>query len=172
MSDVILVDEQNNPIGQTDKYEAHLKGLPHRAFSIFVFKKTPQGLSLLLQKRALSKYHSAGLWSNTCCSHPKPLENLKIAAENRLFFEMGLKISLTDVGLFHYQAKLNNGLVENEWDYLFTGFYNNEVIQPNLAEVDCYRFEHLHVLQKNLHVHPQRYTAWLPLALKKVIPFV
>ena len=161
MSNVILVNENNEPIGKADKLQAHLKGWCHRAFSIFIFKKTSYGLSILLQKRAISKYHSGGLWSNTCCSHPQPKEKLTVAAKKRLFFEMGFNAELTQAGLFHYRTQFDNGLVENEWDYVFTGFYHGEKIKPNTAEVDSYRFEDAILLRKKINDSPNDYTVWL-----------
>ena len=112
---VILVDENDNQVGLMPKLEAHQKGLLHRAFSVFIFNSN---YKLLLQKRAISKYHSGGLWTNTCCSHPRDGENTMDAANRRLFEEMGIKTNLRKVYDFIYKAELDNELTENEFDHL------------------------------------------------------
>ena len=124
MSDdkVILVDKNDNQVGLMPKLEAHEKGLLHRAFSVFIFNNE---YKLLLQKRATSKYHSGGLWTNTCCSHPREGEDISEAANRRLFEEMGIKTSLRKVYDFIYKAELDNGLTENEFDHVFYGVYDN-----------------------------------------------
>ena len=111
---VILVDENDTQVGLMPKLEAHQKGLLHRAFSVFIFNSNHQ---LLLQKRAVSKYHSGGLWTNTCCSHPREGEETINAANRRLIEEMGIKTNLRKVFDFIYKAELDNELTENEFDY-------------------------------------------------------
>jgi len=118
---VVLVDENDNEIGVEEKINAHRKGLLHRAFSIFVFNSKNE---LLLQKRAADKYHSGGLWSNTCCSHPRPGENLKDAAHRRLQEEMGFDCSLREVFSFLYKKSFDNGLTEHELDHVFFGKFD------------------------------------------------
>jgi isopentenyl-diphosphate delta-isomerase len=176
MSQVILVDQHNRPIGAADKLDAHIKGLPHRAFSIFIFQHTPQGTSLLLQKRCQSKYHSGGLWSNTCCSHPHPQEDFIACAQTRLQFEMGFRVPLKKVGLLHYIASCDNGLTENEWDYILTGYYHGQPISPHPDEVEDFCFEDIQILQKKITSLPEQYTAWLPKIIKTAVdsiqPFV
>ncbi len=131
---VILVDEQDNQIGLAPKMEAHIKGLLHRAFSIFIFDEKGH---LLLQQRALEKYHSAGLWTNTCCSHPRNNETTIEAAQRRLQEEMGMTCRLREIFSFVYRAELENELIEHEFDHVFIGVTNDlptinpeEVINP------------------------------------------
>src|ERR1035437_238790 len=119
---VILVDENDVPRGTMEKMEAHRKGELHRAFSIFVFNSNGE---LLLQRRAVDKYHSGGLWTNTCCSHPQPGENLMESAQKRLNEEMGIECALEPVFHFIYKTKLNNELTEHELDHVFIGNYSD-----------------------------------------------
>lgn len=161
---VILVDENDNPIGTAEKLQAHREGLCHRAFSVFIFCN---GL-LLLQQRAQEKYHSPGLWTNTCCSHPRPGEEIISAAQRRLQEEMGLQVALTSVGRFHYIAHFNNGLVENEVDHVLMGIIDQQVITPNSIEVAAYRWVSIADLEKELTHTPQKFTPWLKCALEIV----
>src|SRR6476469_10091464 len=117
-----------------DKMEAHKRGLLHRAFSIFIFDARGE---MLLQQRALSKYHSAGLWSNSCCSHPLPGEEVKEAATRRLNEELGFETSLGKIFDFIYRVLFENGLVENAFDHVFVGHYDGE-IKVDLEEVNDY----------------------------------
>lgn len=167
---VILVDEQDRPQGTAPKLLAHQQGLCHRAFSIFVMRKADHEQEVLLQQRQHTKYHSPGLWTNTCCSHPAPGESILDAATRRLEEEMGLTLSLfKEVGQFHYTAKLDNGLVENEFDHVLTANWAGEMIQPNPSEVADYRWMTLSALRADLSAHPERYTAWLALALAQLV---
>jgi isopentenyl-diphosphate delta-isomerase len=118
MNDVILVDKHDNSVGTMDKMKAHEMGVLHRAFSIFLFNDKGE---LLLQKRQESKYHSAGLWTNTCCSHPKPGETLIDGAKSRLMEEMGISTEIEFAFSFLYKAEFENGLTENEFDHVFIG---------------------------------------------------
>ena len=120
---VILVDKNDNQVGLMPKLEAHEKGLLHRAFSIFIFNSRYE---LLLQKRASSKYHSGGLWTNTCCSHPREGEDTLDAANRRLDEEMGIKTSLRKVYDFIYKAELDNQLTEHEFDHVFYGVCDSD----------------------------------------------
>ena len=122
---VILVDKNDNQVGLMPKLEAHEKGVLHRAFSIFIFNSKYE---LLLQKRASSKYHSGGLWTNTCCSHPREGEDTLDAANRRLDEEMGIKTSLRKVYDFIYKAELDNQLTEHEFDHVFYGVCDNDPI--------------------------------------------
>ena len=131
LSNVILVDTKDNQTGISEKLEAHKKGLLHRAFSIFLFNDQDQ---LLLQKRADEKYHSGGLWTNTCCSHPSPGEFLIKSAQNRLKEEMGISTSLSPLFSFIYKAEFDNGLIEHELDHVFIGTFNANPL-PNPEEV-------------------------------------
>lgn len=170
-SRVILVNEQNIEIGTAEKLAAHEKGLLHRAFSIFIFRQQEninnQELELLLQQRADSKYHSPGLWTNTCCSHPNPGENLLEAATRRLAEEFRLHITtLRDVGQFHYIAHFNNGLTENEFDHVLVGLYQSEAFTPNPAEIKAYRWITLAALKEEMASNPEQFTPWLAKALE------
>lgn len=164
---VILVDENDNPIGTAEKLEAHRKNLRHRAFSVFIFRKAPQ-LELLLQQRAAEKYHSANLWTNTCCSHPRPGEEIISAGERRLKEEMGIITTLHPVGCFHYIAHFNNGLVENEMDHVLIGYINDESFTPDPDEAQAYRWITPKALDDELAQHPERFTPWLKMAFDLV----
>ncbi|HSW71588.1 MAG TPA: isopentenyl-diphosphate Delta-isomerase [Gammaproteobacteria bacterium] len=160
---VILVNEQDTAIGSAEKLAAHQQGLLHRAFSIFIFRKRPGKESeLLLQQRASTKYHSAGLWTNTCCSHPAPGENLIQAAIRRLKEEFNLDIpELVQVGHFHYIAHFDNGLIENELDHVLVGWYHKQLFTPNLNEIQAYRWIGRSELQAELRHRPEQFTPWL-----------
>src|ERR1044072_2812385 len=133
-----------------DKLEAHQKGLIHRAFSIFIFNS---GGEMLLQQRALDKYHSAGLWSNSCCSHPFPGEEIKDAASRRLNEELGFETSLEKIFDFIYRASFENGLVENEFDHVFVGYYDGN-IKINPGEVNDYVFKSMEQIRRELKDRP------------------
>lgn len=161
---VILVDEQDNDIGVMEKLLAHQEGLLHRAFSIFIFNEKGE---LLLQQRALSKYHSAGLWTNTCCSHPRPNETIKDAANRRLFEEMGMSCDLKIITNFIYKTPFENGLTEHELDYVLTGITNQNP-QINKDEVENYKWMPIEDIKKDIISHPDLYTSWFKIALEKV----
>ncbi len=167
---VILVDENDNPIGTAEKLEAHRQNWCHRAFSIFIVRKNlslkDDGIEILLQQRAKHKYHTPLLWTNTCCSHPRPGEDIINAGQRRLKEEMGIDATLQSVGKFHYIAHLNNGLVENELDHVLLGFFKGDVISPNPEEVETHRWISLSDLKDELDMHPERFTPWLDKALK------
>jgi isopentenyl-diphosphate delta-isomerase type 1 len=162
---VILVDENDHPIGTAEKLEAHRKQLCHRAFSVFVVRYAPKP-QILLQQRALHKYHSPGLWTNTCCSHPRPNEDTLAAGQRRLQEEMGLTLPLTWVGKFHYIAHFDNGLTENEVDHVLLGEWTNEAIQINPDEVATSRWVDLSELQQELTNNPTQFTPWFAEALQ------
>src|SRR5688500_14176064 len=129
--EVILVNEQDVEIGKMEKLEAHQKAVLHRAFSVFIFNKKGE---MLLQQRARNKYHSAGLWTNACCSHPSPGEDTLSAASRRLIEEMGFSTALTKIFEFTYQTRFDNGLTEHEYDHVYTGVFEG-TIKPNPDEV-------------------------------------
>lgn len=158
---VILVNEKDEPMGIMDKLEAHQKGLLHRAFSIFIFNDTGE---LLLQRRAKEKYHSPGLWTNTCCSHPRPEESTLYAAKRRLKEEMGIETSLEKKFDFIYRVQLDNNLIEYEFDHVFTGQYNGMPI-VNLNEVSEYKWVSIHELKSGIGKHPEKYSEWLKIAI-------
>ena len=162
---VVLVDAANHPIGLAEKLFAHQKNLLHRAFSVFIFRKEPH-LELLLQQRALSKYHSPGLWTNTCCSHPRADEPIVAAGERRLNEELGIQTSLRDLGWFHYNAHFANGLAENEIDHVLLGFVPGEAVyQVNPEEIHATRWISIAGLEHELAAHPEQFTPWLAQAL-------
>jgi len=157
---VILVDEKDNQVGLMPKLDAHEKGILHRAFSIFIFNSD---YKLLLQKRASSKYHSGGLWTNTCCSHPRDGEDTIDAANRRLYEEMGIKTSLRKVFDFIYRAELDNNLIENEFDHVFYGVYNEDPIL-NTDEADDFKWIDMETLKNDIDNNPGQYTVWFKIA--------
>jgi isopentenyl-diphosphate delta-isomerase len=162
---VILVDDQDTEVGHMDKMEAHRTGTLHRAFSVFIFNNNGQ---MLLQQRALGKYHSGGLWTNACCSHPRPGEDSAIAAHRRLEEEMGFTTSLEKIFDFVYKAELNNGLTEHEFDHVYTGQYDGG-IYPDTQEVSSWHFKDTGEIEKELRSTPGLYTIWFRLAFPKVM---
>ncbi len=161
---VVLVDEYDNDIGVMEKLEAHHKGLLHRAFSIFIFNDKKE---LLLQQRAVSKYHSGGLWTNTCCSHPRPNETIKDAANRRLFEEMGMTCDLVVKNSFIYKSPFENGLTEHELDYVLIG-YSNQNPNINAQEVEHYKWMTISDIKTDIYHNPSHYTSWFKIALEKV----
>ncbi len=163
---VILVDEQDNSIGDIEKLAAHQQGLRHRAFSVFIFRKQQHTWDCLLQQRQLDKYHCGGLWTNTCCSHPYIQEETLTAAKRRLREEMGITIPLQFVDKFHYIANCNNDLIENEIDHVFIGIANAALkLNINSSEVADYTWMNIDRLHEGLQQHPEQYTPWLAQAL-------
>lgn len=156
---VILVDEHDAPIGTMPKLQAHQEGRLHRAFSVFVLNDNGE---LLLQRRSASKYHSPGLWTNTCCSHPWPGEAVHEAAVRRLQEEMGFTCALTHAFTFIYHADVGQGLIEHELDHVFIGRYNGPVA-PDPSEVAGTCWIGVDELQASLRSDPHRYTTWLPI---------
>ncbi len=153
---VILVNEQDEAIGLMEKMEAHEKGLLHRAFSILIFNSKGE---MLLQQRALSKYHSPGLWTNACCSHPRNGETILEAANRRLSEEMGMQAELTVVTHFIYKAEFDNGLTEHELDYVVKGTTdNNPIINPD--EVNDFRWISTADLTQWVRNTPADFTVW------------
>ena len=162
--EVILVDEHDMPTGTMEKIEVHKKALLHRAFSIFIFNEKGE---MLLHKRADKKYHSAGLWTNACCSHPKPGEETAVAAAIRLQEEMGFNTALTKAFDFIYKAPFDNGLTEHEFDHVFIGTYEGD-IKPNVEEVSDYCFMNVEEIKNSIQSHPQKYTEWFKIAFPKM----
>ena len=159
---VVLVDNQDNAIGVMPKLAAHEQGLLHRAFSVFICNSRGE---ILLQQRALNKYHSAGLWSNACCSHPRPVENLHEAAVRRLKEEMGMACEVKEVFSFIYKAHLENDLTEYEFDHVFVGI-SDEVPAPDPEEVAAWKYIGYKELIKEMEVAPASFTEWFKLCLK------
>lgn len=161
---VVLVDENDQQIGTEDKLAAHQKGMLHRAFSIFVFSRTGD---LLLQQRAKGKYHSELLWTNTCCSHPRPEEDILAAAHRRLQEEMGFDCELREKFLFTYKAVLDHGITEYEIDHVFFGTYDGEV-KSDPSEAADWKWISLDELARELDDNSAAYTAWLKNCFHKV----
>lgn len=161
---VVLVNEQDEEIGIMEKMEAHRKALLHRAFSVFIFNAKGE---MLLQRRALNKYHSGGLWTNACCSHPRPGETALDAASRRLREELGFVTSLTGAFNFVYKAVFDNGLTEYEFDHVFIGNYNG-LVHPNRDEVGDYCYKNMDEIKANLSSHPHKYTDWFKIAFPKL----
>ena len=164
MEEVILVDENDKELGTAEKLQAHKEGKLHRCFSAFIFNSEGK---LLLQKRAANKYHSGGLWSNTCCSHPRPGELTEAAAHRRLQEELGFYCLLTEAFQFTYKAHFDNGLTENEFDHVFTGKFDGEVI-PNPEEVSDFKWVDMDELKQDIQTNPDNYTYWLKVAINKL----
>lgn len=164
LNEVILVNEQDIPVGVMEKMDAHRKGLLHRAFSIFIFNSKGE---MLLQQRAMNKYHSGGLWTNACCSHPKPGEITLEAAMKRLREEMGFETALEEIFCFVYKKELDNGLTEHEFDHVYIGVYDNE-ISPDKDEVNDYCYKSIDEIKESLQSHPFKYTAWFHIAFPEV----
>ena len=161
---LILVDENDRPLGLCEKMEAHRKGLLHRAFSIFIFNRQGQ---MLLQQRALGKYHSGGCWTNACCSHPFPTEENREAALRRLQEEMGFTTPLTKVFDFCYRADVENGLTEHEFDHVFVGIYEGPV-SINREEAMDYCYKSMSEIEESIALYPSRYTPWFRIAFPQV----
>ena len=163
MEKVILVDKDDNEIGTKEKIQAHKEGKLHRSFSIFVFNFSGE---LLLQRRAKEKYHTGGLWSNTCCSHPRPGESLEEAIHRKLKQEMGFDCDLEKKFSFIYKVNFDNGLWEHEFDHVFIGRFNGEP-KPNPEEVDDWKWVTIRQLKEDIKKTPQKYTAWFKIAIEK-----
>lgn len=162
---VILVDEQNNEIGTAEKMYAHRHALLHRAFSILIFNKKGE---MMLQERAVTKYHSGGLWTNACCGHTRPKEPLLSAAHRRLGEEMGFDCNLTEQFHFIYKVPLNNELSEHEYLTIFTGEYNGSFI-VNPEEADGWRWVSMENLKKELQEKPEQFTFWFKLIMERFL---
>lgn len=161
MEYIITVDEQDRETGYIEKLEAHKKGVLHRAFSILVFNKKGE---LLLQKRNKDKYHSPGLWTNTCCSHQRVGEQLSEAVTRRLMEEMGFVCELEELFHFIYKTQFDDGLIEYELDHVFVGQYDEE-IAINEEEVEEYKWVIPSQLQEDIKNNPENYTYWFKILM-------
>lgn len=164
MEKVILVDKNDKKIGTAEKLKAHQKGLLHRAISVFIFNQKGQ---ILIQKRSKRKYHSGGLWANTCCTHPRPGEKAISAAKRRLKEEMGIQAKLREIMKIHYQAKVG-GLIENEIDHVFVGFFEGEP-RINKKEVEDWKWINLKELFAKMKISPEKYAVWFRIILPKLL---
>ena len=160
---VVLVDVHDKPVGTAGKLEAHRSGRLHRAFSVFL---TDSRGRWLLQRRASRKYHSGGLWSNACCSHPRPGEGVQEAATRRLQEEMGVASDLSRLFSFVYRAELNDGLIEHELDHVLLGRCDQDP-DPDPREVEAWRWISPHELGRELRDRPDRYTSWFRIAVAR-----
>ncbi|MDN3492540.1 isopentenyl-diphosphate Delta-isomerase [Winogradskyella bathintestinalis] len=165
---VILVDENDKQIGLMPKMEAHEKALLHRAFSVFIFNDKNE---LMLQQRALHKYHTPGLWTNTCCSHQRDGESNLEAGKRRLQEEMGFVTELEESTSFIYKAPFDNGLTEHEYDHIMIGYYNDSP-KINADEVEDWKWMSLDVVKSDMAVNPQLYTAWFKIIFEKFYEFI
>ena len=163
--EVILVDADDREIGTAPKLRAHREGALHRAFSVFLFNERGE---VLLQRRAEGKYHSAGLWSNTCCSHPRPGEDTHAAARRRLQEEMGLTVPLLPVFNFTYRSAFADGLWEHEFDHVYIGRTGAEP-RPDPEEVAGWRWASIDDLARELEEHPERFTVWLRQPFEEIV---
>ncbi len=165
---VILVDDNDNEKALMEKIEAHEKGLLHRAFSVFLFNSQNE---FLLQQRAFSKYHTPGLWTNTCCSHPRSGESVLEAAQRRLMEEMGMKCSVNEIFTFVYKAEVGQGLTEHEFDHVLAGF-TDSLPAPNPDEVAAWKFISLSELKQQMLDQPEQFTVWFRIAFDQVENFI
>ena len=163
---VILVDEHDHPIGKEEKLKAHQLGLLHRAFSVFIYQEKQQKTYWLIQQRQEDKYHCGGLWSNTCCSHPREGETILAAGRRRLVEELDLNSNLVHKGHFLYRKEFDNGLCEHELDHVLIGAYHYEPINPDPKEVSDYRWIESAELKAAIQQHPECYTPWLAQVLE------
>jgi|ERR1041384_1817785 isopentenyl-diphosphate Delta-isomerase len=165
---VVLVNEQDDVIGTEDKTKAHIRGVLHRAFSVFVLNTTGQ---LLLQQRAITKYHSRGLWSNTCCGHPRPGETIEGASRRRLREEMGFDSDLNELFHFVYRTELEDGLIEHEYDHVLLGSFEGTP-KPNPNEVAEWKWADLTTLRTDLKAHPEEYTYWFRISFDRFVQMI
>ena len=162
---VILVDERDREVGTEDKERAHREGRLHRAFSVFVFNSRGE---MLLQRRARGKYHSAGLWTNTCCSHPRPGESVEAAARRRLREEMGMECELHGAFPFVYRAELDGGMTEHEYDHVLVGECDRDPV-PDADEVEEWAWADPEALRSRVEEDPESYTYWFRIALPNLL---
>ena len=160
---VVLVDTNNNKLGLMPKMEAHIKGILHRAFSVIIFNNNGD---IMLQKRARTKYHTPGLWSNTCCSHQRDNEDNITAGKRRLYEEMGFTTQLQNFDSFIYKVSFSNGLIEHEFDHILTGVYNG-IPNLNKKEVDEWKWVSIDYLYHDINNNPDNYTAWFKIIINK-----
>ena len=159
---LVLVDKNGRQIGTEEKLLAHQKGLLHAAFSLMIVRPSPLGFEYLLQRRAISKYHSGGRWSNTCCSHPRPNENLLFSVQRRVKEELGIieELNLISIGHVIYRAQLDNDLIEHEFDHIFLAIEEQPTLDLNPEEVSEIKWICEDTLLKQLTTSPDQFTAW------------
>lgn len=163
--EVVLVNENNEVVGYSEKLDAHQKGILHRAISVIIFNSKGE---MLIQQRGLKKYHWAGIWSNTCCSHPRKDESFKAAAERRLYEELGFKTPLTEAFHFIYKAyDKQSGLTEHEYDTVFTGTFDDS-FQFNEDEIAAVEWIQPSALLSDIEQHPEKYSFWFKIILDEL----
>lgn len=162
---VILVNERDEPLGLMEKMEAHEKGLLHRAFSVFILNSKGE---MMIHQRALHKYHSGGLWTNACCSHPRDGESILDAGHRRLMEEMGFDTDLEKVLEFTYKAELDDGLSEHEYDHVLVGHFEGEP-KLNPSEVAQWKWMDIDELRADIERHPKRYTEWFKIIFDRFV---
>ncbi|WP_158829187.1 isopentenyl-diphosphate Delta-isomerase [Mucilaginibacter lacusdianchii] len=164
VEEVVLVDADDREIGVMEKMQAHRLGLLHRAFSIVLLNNRNE---ILLQQRAHTKYHSPSLWSNTCCSHPRPGEAIEAAAARRLEEEMGLQCEFRNIFSFTYKVEFGQDLYEHEFDHVFLGQFSGN---PNINhdEVAAWKFMDFDAVRIDMDLHPERYTFWFHILMQKL----
>ncbi|MDQ1284505.1 MAG: isopentenyl-diphosphate Delta-isomerase [Patescibacteria group bacterium] len=163
-NDIILVDESDKEIGTGEKMEVHRKGLLHRCFSIVIFNAKGE---MLLQKRAAGKYHCGGLWTNACCSHPRPGEDIISAGKRRLREEMGIECELQETFQFTYRAEFENGLTEHEFDHVLLGKFDGKP-HINPEEADDWRWVDVTKLKEEIAGNPEKFTPWFVIIVDKL----
>jgi len=162
---IILVNDSDVQVGVQDKVSVHQSGLLHRAFSVFIFNSKNE---LLLQQRADEKYHSPGLWTNTCCSHPVPGEKTIDACQRRLMEEMGLKCELRHIFSFIYKCTFSNGLIEHEFDHVYVGYTDDSPV-INKNEAKDWKYISLNNLEREIELQPENFTEWLKICFPRLI---
>ena len=171
MENIIKVDIFDNEIGTIEKLEAHKTPVLHRAFSVFLF----DGEYILLQKRAEGKYHSGGLWANSCCSHPRPNKTFLESVYDRIYLELGIKekMNLTEVFNFTYLSKYKEDLFEYEYDHVLIGEYDKNLsINYNQEEIETVEWVKISELEKDIVLNPNKYATWFIICAPKVISFL
>lgn len=163
LDSIILVDMHDRPVGIADKISVHKQGLLHRAFSVFIIDDG----RMLIQKRHPAKYHSGGLWSNACCSHPRPDENVLTAASRRLKEELGISCLLEPLGSLIYRSCFDNGITEFEYDHVILGEYRG-LFSPNFEELTEIKWVDLDDLAVSVQRNPEIYTSWFVMAVHQV----
>lgn len=164
LTEVILVDENDRPTGVMEKLAAHEQGVMHRAISVYIFNSRHQ---LLLQQRANGKYHSGGLWSNTCCGHPTPGEETLPAAHRRLYQEMGLRCALTAMFTLTYRLPLENGLIEHEFGHVYFGI-TDDIPAADPDEVGKFQYLSLEQIRRQMDASPEAFTDWFKLTFSRI----
>ncbi|MBQ6395926.1 MAG: isopentenyl-diphosphate Delta-isomerase [Atopobiaceae bacterium] len=166
LDELVLVDEHDQEVGTATKERVHLEGLLHRAFSVVLWREGNDGVELLLSRRAEGKYHSAGLWANSCCSHPRSDEELLDAADRRVREELGCGVrGLEEIGSFVYRVEFDNGLVEHEFDHVLVGRCVG-ALSPDPSEASAVRWMEAGRLAEELEREPERFCAWAPRVLR------